>query len=233
MIIKGCAIMLAVFGVVFAGYFWLLQHIEFPGNLLLSLFGAIGLLGNGAALGLILSAPAVLSIRAGLDTQAIGHLVTGGGILGVIGILFVGWYSDRHGDRLRDAFVCTVICMIGLILIGVTPTAILVMIGYLLFAATIFTGGVLVVSSWADVLHPQQLAVGAAAINTLWQIGAFVSPYGFGLARDATGGLTMGLIGSAVLASAQALLILYVRARVASERRARERTAVHPVALAS
>ena len=44
MIMKGCAIMLAVFGVVFAGYYWLLQHIEFPGNLLLSLFGAIGLL---------------------------------------------------------------------------------------------------------------------------------------------------------------------------------------------
>lgn len=44
MIIKSCALMLGVFGVVFAGYFWLLQHIEFPGNLLLSLFGAIGLL---------------------------------------------------------------------------------------------------------------------------------------------------------------------------------------------
>jgi hypothetical protein len=44
MIKKSCALMLAVFVVVFAGYFWLLQHIEFPGNLLLSLFGAIGLL---------------------------------------------------------------------------------------------------------------------------------------------------------------------------------------------
>jgi Arginase family len=27
----------------------------------------------------------------------------------------VGWNSDRHGDRLRDAFVCTIIGMIGLI----------------------------------------------------------------------------------------------------------------------
>lgn len=203
------------------------------GNPMVLLFGALGLLANGAGVGLILSAPAVLSVRAGLDTQAIGHLVTGGGLLGLIGILFVGWNSDRHGDRLRDAFVCAVILMIGLILIGVAPTPILVMIGYLLFAATIFTGGVLVVSSWADVLHPEQLAVGAAAINTLWQIGSFVSPYGFGLARDATGGFTLGLIGSAFLASAQGLLILYVRARVASDRRARERTAVHSVALAS
>lgn len=62
MIKKGCAIMLGVFGVVFAGYYWLLHRIEFPGDLFLSLFGAIGLLmlvsalkqmifgdGNGAA----------------------------------------------------------------------------------------------------------------------------------------------------------------------------------------
>lgn len=44
MIAKGCSLMLVVFGVVFAGYYWLLKGIEFPGNLLLSLFGAIGLL---------------------------------------------------------------------------------------------------------------------------------------------------------------------------------------------
>jgi MFS transporter, ACS family, tartrate transporter len=203
------------------------------GNPMVLLLGAIGLLVNGAGTGLVLSAPAVLSARAGLDTQSIGHLVTGGGILGVIGVLFVGWNSDRHGDRFRDAFVCTIICITGLILIGVAPTPILVMGGYLLFAATWFSGGVLIASSWADVLHPQQLAVGAAAINTMWQIGAFVSPYGFGLARDATGGFTLGLIDSAVVAGAQALLILYVRARVASERRARERIVGQPVALAS
>jgi ACS family tartrate transporter-like MFS transporter len=202
-------------------------------NPMVLLLGAIGLLINAAGTGFVLSAPAVLTVRAGLDTHAIGHLVTGGGILGVIGVLFVGWNSDRHGDRFRDAFVCTIICMTGLILIGVAPTPILVLVGYLLFAATWFSGGVLIASSWADVVHPQQLAVGAAVINTLWQVGSFVSPYGFGLAKDATGGFALGLIGSAVVAGAQALLILYVRTRVASERRARLRTAAQLIALTS
>ena len=202
-------------------------------NPMVLLLGAIGLLLNAAGNGLVLSAPAVLAVRAGLDTQAIGHLVAGCGILGVICVLFVGWNSDRHGDRLRDAFVCTIACMTGLTLIGVAPTPILVMFGYLLFAASWFSGGVLIASSWADVLHPQQLAVGAAVINTLWQVGSFASPYAFGLAKDATGGYTLGLIGSAVVAGAQALLILYVRARVASERRARERTIGQPAALAT
>ena len=121
--------------------------------------------------------------------------------------------------------------MSGLILIGVAPTRILVILGYVLFAATWFSGGVLITSSSADVIHPQQLAVGVAVINTLWQVGAFVSPYSFGLAKDATGRFTLGLIVSAVVAGAQALLILYVRARVASDRQARERTAAQPVAV--
>ncbi|MEP6885879.1 MAG: MFS transporter [Gammaproteobacteria bacterium] len=202
-------------------------------NPMVLLFGAIGVVLNLFGTCLTLFAPAVLSARAGLDTQAVGHLVTGGGMLGVIGVLFVGWNSDRHGDRLRDAFVCTLICMSGLVLIAVAPTPTLVMVGYLLFAATWFSSGVLTISSWADVLHPQQLAVGGAAINTLWQVGSFLSPYGFGLAKDATGGFTLGLIGSAVVAGVQALLILYVRTRVASDRRAREHVAARAVALTS
>ena len=89
-----------------------------------------------------------------------------------------------------------------------------------LFAGTLFTGGVLVVSSRADVLHPGQLAVGAAAINTSWQIGAFVSPYAFGLTRDSSGNFTLSLIVSALVAGAQAPRIFYVRGRVASGREA-------------
>ena len=54
--------------------------------------------------------------------------------------------------------------------------------------------------SWADVLPGRQLAVGSAAINTLWQIGAFLSLYAWGVTKDATGS---------------------VRTRVMSERRER------------
>ena len=44
MVVKGCVTMLVLFAAVFGGYFWFLQHLEFPINLILSLFGAIGLL---------------------------------------------------------------------------------------------------------------------------------------------------------------------------------------------
>ena len=68
------------------------------------LLGAIGLLGNGAGNGLLLSAPAVLIAGTGLDTLQVGSLVSIGGGLGVVCIFIAGWNSDRSGDRLRDAF---------------------------------------------------------------------------------------------------------------------------------
>lgn len=186
------------------------------------LLGLIGFLGNGAGNCLALSAPAVLSAGAKLDTTRIGYLVSAGGLLGALCVLFAGWYSDRTGDRLRDAFGYQLVLVGGILLIAVGSTPALVIVGYLLFAGTWFTAGVLVVSSWPDVLHVRELAVGCAAINTLWQLGAFFGPYAWGVAKDTTGAFRWGLIGASVLALGSALLMLYVRERILSERRERE-----------
>jgi MFS transporter, ACS family, tartrate transporter len=185
------------------------------------LLGLIGLLNNGAGNGLLLSAPAVLIAGTGLETIQVGSLVSIGGGLGVVCILIAGWNSDRRGDRLGDAFALTVVLAAALLLLGVASTPAAVVVGYLLFAATFFTGGMLILCSWADVLHVRQLAVGSAAINTLWQIGNFVSPYAWGVTKDATGSFRAGLIGASVVAVIEALVILYVRSRVMSERRER------------
>jgi ACS family tartrate transporter-like MFS transporter len=195
------------------------------------LLGAIGLLGNGAGNGLLLSAPAMLIAGTGLDTTHVGSLVSLGGGLGVVCIIIAGWNSDRSGDRLRDAFALTVVLAAALLLLGVASTPALVVVGYLLFSATFFTAGALLVSSWADVLHVRQVAVGSAAINTLWQIGAFLSPYAWGVAKDATGSFRAGLIGASVLAVVQALVTLYLRSRVMSERRQRAAALVQPLAV--
>jgi ACS family tartrate transporter-like MFS transporter len=185
------------------------------------LLGLICFLLNGSCNALLLSAPAVLSAGTGLDTLRIGYVVTSGGILGVMCVLFAGWYSDRKGDRMWQACAYEVVVAVGLLLLGLNLTPVLVGAGYLLFAATIFASGVLVVSAWADVLPARELAVGFAAINTMGQIGNFASPYAFGLAKDATGDFRAGLIGSAVMAMFMAGLLLYLRAIVKSESRLR------------
>ncbi|MGL1204027.1 hypothetical protein ACSTK0_23905, partial [Vibrio parahaemolyticus] len=66
--------------------------------------------------------------------------------------------------------------------------------------------------SWADAIHARELAIAGAAINTLWQVGAFISPYGWGIAKDATGGYGLGLILCLALCGCMILMILKVRA---------------------
>ena len=185
------------------------------------LMGLTGFLANGVTVGLTLSALAILAAGAGLDTKEIGHLVSTGGIIGAVFILVAGWNSDRHGDRLRDAVVCTIAIAIGIGLIATGATPGIVITGYLLFAAFNFTQGVLLVSSYADVMPVRQLAVGCGAINTLWQFGALAVPFAFGAAKDATGNYHAGLLGSAMLAFVLAAYLLYVRQRVTARRAAR------------
>jgi ACS family tartrate transporter-like MFS transporter len=194
-------------------------------NPMVWLLGGSGLLLNGATVGFILSAPAVLAANAGLGTAAIGRLVSLGGFTGAIVILLAGWNSDRHGDRLRDAAVLACVAAIGLGLIGWAPTPVAVIAGYLVLSSVSFAIGLLVLASWPDALPVRQLAMGSGAINTLWQVGSFASPYAFGAAKDATGSYHAGMIGAAALALINAGYLLYVRARILDQRRARLRLA--------
>ncbi len=95
----------------------------------------------------------------------------------------------------------------------------------------------LVVASWADVLHVREFGVAGAAINTMWQIGNFLSPYAWGLAKDATGSFRMGLIVAAGVAAAHVLTLLYTRSLVRADGRARalalNRDRALPLAVAS
>lgn len=71
-------------------------------------------------------------------------------------------------------------------------------------------------SGWADVLRVRELAVGAAAINTVSRIGAFISPYGWGAAKDATGSFQTGLVALMAMTLLLAVLIMWLRPWVQS-----------------
>ncbi len=185
------------------------------------LFGCVGLLGNGAIGGLILSAPAILVAQSGISSTQSGFLVSLGGVLSVACVLFVGWHSDRTGDRLFDSLLCCLATAAGILLLALATVSTLVIPAYLLFATVAFAGGVLVIVSIPDVLHPRELAVGTAAINTLWQVGSFLSPWFFGLARDATGAYRAGLLACALVGLVQCGLIFYARHQLLTERRLR------------
>lgn len=183
-------------------------------NPIVLLLGSIGLLGNLSAVGLILTAPAVLTDAAGMDAVSIGYLISVSGILGTLAILAAGWNSDRHGDRLRDAILLALVCSAGLLVLAWSPSPWLAIAGFLIFATCAYPVGSLCISSAPDLMSVRQLAVGIAAINTLWQMGSFASPYLTGIARDATGAYSVGLYGAAIVALCQVALIVYLRRRV-------------------
>jgi MFS transporter, ACS family, tartrate transporter len=179
-----------------------------PRVLLLGLFGSLLM---AVVTTVVLNAPLVLASSAGLATPQVGFLVSLGGLLGAAAILFGGNYADRYGDRWGVAFWCTIIMAGALLVLGLAPSPMLVILAYLAFATVCFTVPMLTSSGWAEALHVRELAIGAAAINTMSQIGAFVAPFGWGLAKDATGSFQIALIALSFIALLAAGLLMLVR----------------------
>ena len=178
------------------------------------MLGVIAFLLLGATTTFVLSAPAVLMAGTGFDTKHVGYIVSAGGMFGAIAMLALGRFSDRHGDRLLIAFTCTIILASAFLTVGFSTSPVIVAVAYLLFAAICFSTAMLLASSWADILHVRQLAVGAAAINTMGNIGAFLMPYSWGVAKDATGSYQIGLMALTIAMVLLAALILLLRGRV-------------------
>ena len=182
------------------------------------LTGILGFLLIGAITTFILSAPLILAEATGLGRHDVGLLVTIGGLLGAGVLLYAGNYADRHGDRFLNAFWFSVAMAVAFLMLALSPSPAIVMAAYLVFAATCFSIPMLTSSGWAELLHVRELAVGAAAINTISQVGAFVTPFAWGRLRDETGSYTPGLFGLCAMTVALAAMVLVVR-RLAREKR--------------
>lgn len=182
-----------------------------PRVLLLGLFGFL-LIGIITAINL--NAPLILQGATTLDDKWTGYVVALGGVMGAAAILYGGNHADRHGDRWGNAFWCCLVLAGAVLVIGLAPSPMLVVLAYLVFSTVCFTIPMLTSSGWAEVLHVRELAVGAAAINTICQIGAFVAPYGWGIAKDATGSFEPALITLSIVALPMAFLLLLLRHQV-------------------
>ena len=155
--------------------------------------GLFGMLLIGAVTTLILSAPLVLAAATGFPPKAVGAIVSLGGVLGAIVIIAAGNYADPRGARFPHAFNYSLVLTIAFLTLALSRSPIVTIGAYLLFATACFTIPMLTSSGWTDVLSARELAVGAAGMNTLSQIGAFVTPFAWGALRDATGDYQAGL----------------------------------------
>lgn len=178
------------------------------------MLGGMGFFIIGCNVTFILSAPMILMAGAALDVKTAGYWIAAGGLTGAAAIIVGGNYADRHGDRWLNSFWCAVVMGAAFLIIALSPAPAIVIAAYLAFAATCFTIPMLTSSGWPEVLHVRELAVGAAAINTISQIGAFVTPFAWGASKDATGNFNAGLIGLFVMSAAVAGLTLILRRQI-------------------
>jgi ACS family tartrate transporter-like MFS transporter len=162
--------------------------------------GLFGLLTIGAYISLTLAGPLMLREATALDPARIGWIVSAGGLLGAMGILIGGAWSDRRGERFSVMLASTAVVGVSYLAMAITlpfsPALLIAAYLVLQFAWTSVTNANVML--WPDLLHPRQLAVGSAAINTLSQLGAFTMPFAWGAARDATGSNQTALYGLAV-----------------------------------
>lgn len=177
-------------------------------------FGIIGFLTIGSMVTFTLSAPSLLKAATGMDSTHVGYLVGLGGIIGAAGMLFTGWISDRRGERFAPMLICTLLMAGSFLTIALATSPVVIMVAYIAFAVGWSSTTLAQVMAWPDVLHPRLLAIGAAAINTLSQIGAFIGPYAWGAAKDATGGYHAGLLGLTATAMLAAVFTVVLRRQV-------------------
>ena len=176
--------------------------------------GVIGFLLISSFYALTLSAPKVLIAGTGWDVSHVGYVVGLGGVLGAVSMLVAGWMTDRARDRFPVLLVCTALLAVAYQALGMGGSPAIVIGAYLLFATAwgpVTSGHV---QLWADVLPIRKLAVGCAAINSMSQIGAAISPYLWGWSKDATGGYGLALSVMAAAMLLAVVLILVLRARV-------------------
>lgn len=193
------------------------------GNPRVLMFGAIGFLAIGANITFTLSVPMIMAETAGIRQASIGWMVSLGGVMGLLAMLWLGQQADRNGKRLQLALCCMAIIAVAYLMICFSPSWVVVTVAFFAFSAASPSIPMLTSSAWPDELSVHELAVGGAAINTIVQIGSFVMPFAWGALADATGSFDAGLIGLAVMAAASALLLKALGAQLQERHQERVR----------
>jgi ACS family tartrate transporter-like MFS transporter len=169
---------------------------------------AINFLYLGPYYAFALSAPTILKGSTGLDAAHVGYLVAAGGLTGAAGMAAVGWSSDRLRERYLHLALPLVAVAAAFAVMAWSPAPPVVMVAYLAMMAGYFAVSGAFWLAPSEIVHPRAVAVTVAAINGLGQVGSFVFPWLWGLAKDSTGGYHAGmsLLPIAFLAGAAIML---------------------------
>ncbi|MBB3224993.1 MFS transporter [Pseudoduganella umbonata] len=168
---------------------------------------------TGANIGLSFFLPQIIKTQ-GYSNMEVGFLTSLPYIVGCIGMLVIGYWSDRTKERRLFLIGTMLIAATGLYLAGAFGASFW-SIAALAFAAIGILGSK--GPFWplpSAYLSGTAMAGGIAFINTVGNIGGFVGPYAIGWIKDSTGSFEGGLYALAGLAmSAAVVTMLFVRGK--------------------
>lgn len=131
-------------------------------------------------------------------------------IAATVFMVFVGWSSDRTGERRLHIAGCLLLSAVGFGLAGVTHSFALTLVAMVMAAMGYWS---IMGPFWAlptRVLGGQAAAGGVAIITMVGGVGGFLGPYVTGRMKDLTHSFAGGLFTIAVLAVVGALLCLLI-----------------------
>jgi ACS family tartrate transporter-like MFS transporter len=140
-----------------------------------------------------LSAPQLLGGATHLSVAKVGYLVAAGGILGAAAMILAGWHSDYRRERFLHLAIPLLTSGLGYAVLSIASDPLIVIGAYW---SVIMSNAAIAASFWlapGDVLAPRSMAISVAVINSVGQLGSFVSPWLWGIAKDATGSFRLGL----------------------------------------
>ena len=154
-------------------------------------------------------APSILS-EAGFGPTAVGWIAGGAYLVGAAGMIFNGFDSDRRREVRGHFALAAALGAVGLALTGLLANlAAWAVIPALVLAITGTMSAIPVFWQLPNrFLAGAAAAAGVAMINSIANLAGAVAPYSLGVVKDATGHLSAGLVGAALVEALAAALVL-------------------------
>ncbi|STQ62549.1 Inner membrane transport protein RhmT [Gordonia bronchialis] len=154
--------------------------------------------------------PAIVRRIPGTNDITVGLLSSLPWICAVIAMYATSKIGDRTGNR-RPLLIGSLLVAAGATFVAAVVSPWLALVFLCLAAMGFKSSSPLMWSFPQSTLHPMVLAPAIAIINSLGNLGGFVAPFGFGVIKQATGQVTVGLFALAATTLLAAVLVLLIR----------------------
>jgi MFS transporter, ACS family, tartrate transporter len=144
----------------------------------------------------------------GLSVLATGFVAAIPAIVGAIGMIVVGWYSDRSADRRWSCGIAMMVAAVGVAWIGWTGSVWFVLVPASVMAFALEASRPLFWALPSMFLSRSAAAAGIALINSVGNLGGIIGPMAIGWAKDATQSFAGGLYFVAIVTALAAILVV-------------------------